>query len=229
MLVLTDSDQPLSFIHRPAGRGVAHAVEHDVVCSDCCVAEAKRRQDRREEKPAHGPPLRQRLECIDARATKAIARLTAGVRHQRHGDLGRSVPIDPPSPGPRVSCLSRKRIVKCFTTGLQNPSHRSSLARLPEQRRGSSPGARLSPGSALRAVARACRWQQMLAEGLYTSVSEIGDSENMSKCYVSRILRLTLLAPDTVEAILAGRTDEGIRLEQLERGATGALGGSNWS
>jgi hypothetical protein len=35
----------------------------------------------------------------------------------------------------------------------------------------------------------------MLDKGLYTSVSEIGDAENMSKTYVSRILRLALLAP----------------------------------
>ena len=42
----------------------------------------------------------------------------------------------------------------------------------------------------------------MLDEGVYTSVSEIGDAGNISKCYVSRILRLALLAPDVVEAIL---------------------------
>jgi DNA-binding IscR family transcriptional regulator len=35
----------------------------------------------------------------------------------------------------------------------------------------------------------------MLDEGIYTSVSEISDAENISKSYVSRILRLALLAP----------------------------------
>jgi hypothetical protein len=39
---------------------------------------------------------------------------------------------------------------------------------------------------------------------------------NISKSYVSRILPLVLLAPDLVEAILAGRTDQGMMLEQLE-------------
>jgi hypothetical protein len=34
---------------------------------------------------------------------------------------------------------------------------------------------------------------------------------------VSRILRLALLAPDIVEAILAGKTDQALMLEQLER------------
>ena len=57
----------------------------------------------------------------------------------------------------------------------------------------------------------------MLDDGVYTSVSEIGDAENISKSYVSRILRLALLAPDIVEEILAGRTDQALMLEQLER------------
>jgi hypothetical protein len=72
-------------------------------------------------------------------------------------------------------------------------------------------------GTLLKALARAWRWQRLLDEGVYTSVSEIGDAENISKSYVSRILRLALLAPDIVEAILAGRTGQGIMLEQLER------------
>ena len=57
----------------------------------------------------------------------------------------------------------------------------------------------------------------MLDAGVYNSVSEIGDAENVSKSYVSRILRLALLASDIVEAILAGRTDQGLMLERLER------------
>ena len=49
----------------------------------------------------------------------------------------------------------------------------------------------------------------MLDEGAYASVSDIGDAENISKSYVSRILRLALLAPDIVEAIVAGRAGSG--------------------
>jgi hypothetical protein len=63
----------------------------------------------------------------------------------------------------------------------------------------------------------AWRWQRTLDEGVYNSVSEIGDTENISKSYVSRILRLALLAPDLVEEILAGTTNQGMVLEQLER------------
>jgi hypothetical protein len=72
-------------------------------------------------------------------------------------------------------------------------------------------------GTLLKALARAWRWQRMLDEGVYTSVSEVGDAENISKSYVSRILRLALLAPDIVEAILAASTDQSMMLEQLER------------
>jgi hypothetical protein len=48
----------------------------------------------------------------------------------------------------------------------------------------------------------------------HASVSEIGDAENISKSYVSRILRLALLAPDIVEAILDGRQSKWLRLAE---------------
>jgi hypothetical protein len=57
----------------------------------------------------------------------------------------------------------------------------------------------------------------MLDEGVYATVSKIGDAENISKSYVSRILRLALLAPDIVEAILEGEADSRVMLERLEQ------------
>ena len=72
-------------------------------------------------------------------------------------------------------------------------------------------------GTLVKALARAWRWQRMLDEGVYATVSEIGEAENISKSYVSRILRLALLAPDIVETILAGKADQGLMLETLER------------
>jgi hypothetical protein len=51
----------------------------------------------------------------------------------------------------------------------------------------------------------------------YTPRSATSATPRTSRSYVSRILRLALLAPDIVEAILAGRTDQGMMLEQLER------------
>ena len=109
---------------------------------------------------------------------------------------------------------------------------RRSVVRIPMrfQRRGgrkrivAPDGSEIAPstkpqpdGTLVKALARAWRWQRMLDDGVYTSVSEIGDAENISKSYVSRILRLALLAPDIIEAILAGTADHGMMLEQLER------------
>ena len=48
-------------------------------------------------------------------------------------------------------------------------------------------------------------------------VTEIAEAEKISKSYVSRILRLALLAPDIVEAILGGWADQRVMLEKLER------------
>jgi hypothetical protein len=72
-------------------------------------------------------------------------------------------------------------------------------------------------GTLVKALARAWRWQRVMDEGVYATVSEIGDAENISKSYVSRILRLALLAPDIVDEILAGSTDQVLVLERLER------------
>ena len=80
-------------------------------------------------------------------------------------------------------------------------------------------------GTLFKALARAWRWQRMLDDGVYASVSEIGDAEGISKSYVSRILRLALLAPDIVEAIFAGRTDQGMMLSSRAT-AAGSLGGA---
>ena len=60
---------------------------------------------------------------------------------------------------------------------------------------------------------------------MYASVSDIGDAENISKRYVSRILRLALLAPDIVDAIIPGRTDQG-DAGAAGAGAAGQLGGA---
>jgi hypothetical protein len=59
-------------------------------------------------------------------------------------------------------------------------------------------------GTLVKALARAWRWQRMLDEGRFASVRELGEAERVSLSYVSRILRLTLLAPDIVERILDG-------------------------
>jgi hypothetical protein len=66
----------------------------------------------------------------------------------------------------------------------------------------------------------------MLDDGVYASVSDIGDAENISKSYVSRILRLALLAPHIIEAIVAGTADQSMVLERLERPLPARWGGA---
>jgi hypothetical protein len=56
----------------------------------------------------------------------------------------------------------------------------------------------------VKALARAHRWQRMLDEGRYASISEMGVAERIDRGYLGRILQLTLLAPDIIQAILNG-------------------------
>jgi ParB-like chromosome segregation protein Spo0J len=62
----------------------------------------------------------------------------------------------------------------------------------------------------------------MLEAGRYRSAQEIADAEKIGRSFVSRLLRLTLLAPDIQEAILEGRQAKGIQLEELTRAVPGA-------
>ncbi len=56
----------------------------------------------------------------------------------------------------------------------------------------------------VKAIARAFRWQRMLETGRYATIREIAKAERIHPSYVSRVLRLTLLAP--AAAIVDGRT-----------------------
>ena len=67
----------------------------------------------------------------------------------------------------------------------------------------------------VKALARAFRWRRMLESGVVSTVGEIATREKINKSYVSRILRLTLLAPRIVEAILDGRQAQEITLPML--------------
>jgi hypothetical protein len=67
----------------------------------------------------------------------------------------------------------------------------------------------------IKAVARAFRWRRMLETGRCATINELAAAEKINSSYVSRVLRLTLLAPDMVEAILDGRQPEGMTLPGL--------------
>ena len=84
---------------------------------------------------------------------------------------------------------------------------------------GSVPGAppartRADP-ALVKALARAHRWKRLLEEGRYTSISEIAAAERIDRGYLGRLLQLTLLAPDIIEAILDGRQPVDLGLPAL--------------
>ena len=76
----------------------------------------------------------------------------------------------------------------------------------------------------IKAVARAFRWRRMLEAGRYATINEIAAAEKINSSYVSRMLRLTLLAPDIVEAILDGRQPDAARNARARHGADHPLG-----
>jgi hypothetical protein len=67
----------------------------------------------------------------------------------------------------------------------------------------------------VKAIARGFRWREMLENGTCATIAEIADTEKINESYVGRVLRLTLLAPDVVEAILNGRQPAGLQLDDL--------------
>jgi hypothetical protein len=69
----------------------------------------------------------------------------------------------------------------------------------------------------VKAVARAFRWREMLEDGEYATIREVADAEKINETYVGRVLRLTLLAPDIVEAIFDGRQPLRLQLNLLEQ------------
>ena len=77
---------------------------------------------------------------------------------------------------------------------------------------------RRTDNALLKALARAFRWKRMLESGALVTINELAAREGIAVSYLTRVLRLTLLAPDIVEAILDGLQPAGRRLEDLLSG-----------
>lgn len=72
------------------------------------------------------------------------------------------------------------------------------------------------PDNALiKALARAFRWKRMLESGEFATIAELAERERIAASYMTRVLRLTLLAPHIVEAILDGRHNPEVELTRL--------------
>jgi len=67
----------------------------------------------------------------------------------------------------------------------------------------------------VKALARAFRYQRMLNDGQYVSITEMAEAERLDRGYMGRLLQLTLLAPEIVEAIFNACQPAGLRLADL--------------
>ena len=68
-----------------------------------------------------------------------------------------------------------------------------------------APQQRKADSTLVKALARAFRWKRMLESGQFTTIGELAERVGIAPSYMTRVLRLTLLAPEIVEAILDGR------------------------
>jgi hypothetical protein len=76
----------------------------------------------------------------------------------------------------------------------------------------------------LKALARAFRWQKLLDDGRYASISELAAAEKIERGYLGKMLQLTLLAPWVVQAIVDGRQGADVSLPGLMGGGAQRVG-----
>jgi len=67
----------------------------------------------------------------------------------------------------------------------------------------------------VKALVRAHRWRRRIESGQAKSITDLAEQEGVTDAYVCRLLPLTCLAPDIVEAILDRRQPKGLRLAEM--------------
>jgi hypothetical protein len=75
----------------------------------------------------------------------------------------------------------------------------------------------LTQESLVIAIARAYRWKALLESRQFSSITQLAQAVKLEKSYVGRLLNLTLLAPDIIQAIMEGREPSGLSLEKLTK------------
>ena len=78
-----------------------------------------------------------------------------------------------------------------------------------------APTQRRPDSTLVKALARAFRWKRMLDSGEFATIAELAAREGITVSYLTRLLRMTLLAPDLVGAILDGRQGLEVTLARL--------------
>ena len=79
-----------------------------------------------------------------------------------------------------------------------------------------APGAdRMKQQSLLRAIRNGQRWMEMLINGEAKNITDLAAKLGLKPPYVTRVLGLNNLAPDIVEAIVAGAEPDGLSVVQF--------------
>ena len=89
----------------------------------------------------------------------------------------------------------RKMVIPVDTSAAEAPEHHTPI---------------------LTALSRAFHWQRLIDEGTVKSGSDIARQEGLNPTTVWELLRLTLLSPTNVQAILAGRQPRTLTLRWLK-------------
>lgn len=76
---------------------------------------------------------------------------------------------------------------------------------------------RKADNTLVKALARAFRWKRMLESGEFATIAELAEREGIAPSYMTRVLRLTLLSPDIVDAILDGKQGPAMTLAKVLR------------
>lgn len=74
---------------------------------------------------------------------------------------------------------------------------------------------RRTDNTLVKALARAFRWKRLLESGDFATIAELAEHEGIAPSYMTRVLRLALLAPDIVEAILDGKQGPEVTLVRV--------------
>ncbi len=74
---------------------------------------------------------------------------------------------------------------------------------------------RRADNTLVKALSRAFRWKRMLDSGEFATIAELAGCEGIAPSYMTRVLRLTLLSPDIVVAILDGKQGPEVTLAQV--------------
>ena len=75
--------------------------------------------------------------------------------------------------------------------------------------------AREPDNTLVKALPRAFRWKRMLESGEFASISELAEKEGIAFTYMARLMRLSLLSPELVDAVMDGRQPAHITLANL--------------